>query len=116
MMEQVRLCAVWPTENWLGTSMSNTGLDDCPNMLLWCFRNRISAPRILFFFGGIVLFVLFAHYEANLTASMTSGPGRSTIKSFDDVIKGEYKVVVEDSTSMHIFMQTAQKGSELQRT
>ena len=71
----------------------------------------MSAPRILFFFGGIVLFVLFAHYEANLTASMTSGPGRSTIKSFDDVIKGEYKVVVEDSTSMHIFMQTAQKGS-----
>ena len=22
MMEQVRLCAVWPTENWLGSSMN----------------------------------------------------------------------------------------------
>ena len=23
MMEQVRLCAVWPTENWLGSSMNH---------------------------------------------------------------------------------------------
>ena len=22
MMEQVRLCAVWPTENWLGSSLN----------------------------------------------------------------------------------------------
>ena len=74
--------------------------------------NYLSS-RILFFFGGIVLFVLFAHYEANLTASMTSGPQESGIKSFDDVIKGEYRVVVEDSTSMHIFMKTAQPGSAM---
>ena len=76
--------------------------------------NYLSS-RILFFFGGIVLFVLFAHYEANLTASMTSGPQESGIKSFDDVIKGEYRVVVEDSTSMHIFMKTAQPGSAMHR-
>ena len=38
MMEQFRLCAVWPMENWLGSSMNHiqTGLDDCLNMLLAC--------------------------------------------------------------------------------
>ena len=23
MMEQIRLCTVWPTENWLGSSMNH---------------------------------------------------------------------------------------------
>ena len=71
------------------------------------------SSRIIFVFAGFATFVLYAHYEANLTAMMTSGPKENAIKSFHDVIKGEYKVVVEDSTSMQIFMETARPGSAM---
>ena len=39
MMEQVRLCAIWPMETWLGSWLfhePHTGLDHCLNMLLAC--------------------------------------------------------------------------------
>ena len=47
---QVRLCAVWPLENWLGSSLNQIqgegGLDHCPRILLLCFRVRTSGwPR-----------------------------------------------------------------------
>ena len=45
MMVQVRrLCAVRPTENWLGSSMNHIQgwLDDCLRMLLSCLRKRMS--------------------------------------------------------------------------
>ena len=47
MVEQVRLCAVWPTEKWFSSNMNHIGLEDCLNMLLSCFRKRMSAARIL---------------------------------------------------------------------
>ena len=74
--------------------------------------NQLSS-RIIFVFAGFATFVLYAHYEANLTAMMTSGPKETSIKSFDDVIKGEYKVVVEADTSMEIFLKTADPGSAM---
>ena len=40
MTEQVRLCAVWPTENWPGSSTNH--MDDCLRMLQACFRKRTS--------------------------------------------------------------------------
>ena len=70
MLEQVRLCDVWPMQNWpeasfvfasdrslkvcydrllantklaFGSSMkTHAGLEDCLNMLLSCFRERMS--------------------------------------------------------------------------
>ena len=74
---------------------------------------NLLSSRIIFLFAGLATFVLYAHYEANLTAMMTSGPIETSIKSFDDVIKGEYKVVVEAATSMEIFMRTAEPGSAM---
>ena len=49
MMEQFRICAVWPTEYWIGSSMNHIqGLEDCLNMLLLCFRKRMSdSGRVL---------------------------------------------------------------------
>ena len=74
---------------------------------------NLLSSRIIFLFAGLATFVLYAHYEANLTAMMTSGPIETSIKSFDDVIKGEYKVVVEAATPMEIFMRTAEPGSAM---
>ena len=61
MMEQVRLCAVWPTENWLG-------LNDCLRMLQSCFRKRTSAsisnrgkrPTLMIATAAASLAVVFA--------------------------------------------------------
>ena len=60
MMEQVRLCAVWPMENWLGSSLNQIqGLDHCPRIILLCFRARTSVSPLtsrfefLFFFGVV---------------------------------------------------------------
>ena len=43
MMEQVRLCAVWPTENCLGSSMNHMqGWRIVLNMLQPCFEKGMS--------------------------------------------------------------------------
>ena len=43
MMDQVTLCAVCLTENWLGSSLNQIqGRDNCPIILLSCFRARTS--------------------------------------------------------------------------
>ena len=35
MIEQVRLCAIWPMENWLGSSLNHIKVGDhCPRILL----------------------------------------------------------------------------------
>ena len=74
---------------------------------------RCLPSRIVFFFAGIGTFVLFAHYTADLTAQMTSGPRQSAIKSFADVKGGDFKVIVEHSTSMHIFLEQSRPGTAM---
>ena len=45
-MEQVRLCTVWPQENWLGTSRTTQrGWMNDLNMLLSCFGTKMSGSR-----------------------------------------------------------------------
>ena len=73
MMEQVRLCAVWPTENWLG-------LNDCLRMLQSCFRKRTSAsisnrgkrPTLMIATAAASLAVVFA-----CSQRMYGGRGRA---------------------------------------
>ena len=44
IMEQVRLCAVWPTENWLGSSLNNIqGTTTVRESYSSAFRSRNSA-------------------------------------------------------------------------
>ena len=58
------------------------------------FRNLIEAvelpPRILFFLTGVGTYVIFAYYTADLTARMTSGPGKSAVKSFNDAFEARH--------------------------
>ena len=44
MVEQVRLCAVWPMKDWLGTFRTTIrpGRTNYLNMLLSCFRTKTS--------------------------------------------------------------------------
>ena len=59
MMEQVRLCAVWPMA-WLFLE-PDIGLDHCPTILLSCFRARTSDGGLS---GGWLhsLLVLYHYY------------------------------------------------------
>ena len=56
---------------------------------LW--PNLISARSIVLV---IILcsYVVFSYYNSVLTSWMTSGPAAATIKSFQDVIDGDYQV------------------------
>ena len=42
-MEQAKPCAVWPMENWLGSSMNH--MYDCLRTLQACFRIRMSGDN-----------------------------------------------------------------------
>ena len=46
MLDQVRLCAVRPLENWLGSSLNQIQGWMTGNMLLSCFRKRMSDNRL----------------------------------------------------------------------
>ena len=45
MMEQVRLCALWPMENWLGLSLNQIQGWTTVRESYSCFRGRISGGR-----------------------------------------------------------------------
>ena len=47
MMEQVRLCAVWPTENWLGSSMNHIQGWNTVWICYWHARQNRSLPHFL---------------------------------------------------------------------
>jgi hypothetical protein len=44
---------------------------------------------------------------------MTSGPPSNSIRSFNDVIEKDYKVIVHESTSNHVFLKSANPNSAM---
>ncbi len=69
------------------------GLEVAVYHLLQLAESGISgsgfASRILLLSSGVTTFLLFCHYTADLTARMTSGPPSSSIRSFDDLMRGD---------------------------
>ena len=61
--------------------------------------------------SGISLYLIAAHYEADLTAEMTSSLVETSIKSFDDVIKREYKVIVREGAAQHMELKYSAPGT-----
>ena len=51
------------------------------------------------------------YYTSDLTARMTTRPSPVPIRSFQDVIDGDYKVITRPGTSNHEFLKTAAVGS-----
>ena len=79
---------VWPTENWLGSSMNHirTGLDDCLTMLLPCFRKRMSA---LFSFSGSILVAASKATPPMAACTVALGSQASATKSRSLVVWGQ---------------------------
>jgi hypothetical protein len=74
--------------------------------------DKISA-KVLFFIAGMTTHVVYAYYTSDLTARMTSGPPSNSIRSFNDVIEKDYKVIVHESTSNHVFLKSANPNSAM---
>jgi ABC-type amino acid transport substrate-binding protein len=75
---------------------------------------RMSA-KVIYFVIGIAMYLIFTDYTSDLTSRMTSGLPSISISSFNDVIKVNYKVIVEDSTSNHDFLKSSDHNSAMHK-
>ena len=73
---------------------------------------EISA-RILFLTSAASSYIIFVHYTACLTAVSTTGITESPIRSFSDVIKNDYKVVLVDSSNEHEILKSSKPGTPM---
>ena len=71
---------------------------------------RISA-KILLLTSGISMYLLFMFYSADLTTEMTTGQGLHPVRNFEDVINGDYKVIVMEATGQFEEMKNSLPGT-----
>ena len=74
-------------------------------------RHSTLSSRIVILMCGITFYLIHAYYVSDLTASMTSKPRGHTVKSFNDVIKGDYKILVKDATAQFSQLKSSAPGS-----
>ena len=70
------------------------------------------STKILFILSAVSTYLLYVHYTAYLTAACTSIKG-SSVKSFNDVLKGGYRLIVLENTVAHGMLKSAKPGSPL---
>ena len=69
------------------------------------------SSRIVILICGITFYLIYAYYVSDLTAAMTSKPRGHPVKSFNDVIKGDYKILVKDATAQFSQLKSSAPGS-----
>ena len=60
-------------------------------------NSKKFAPRLLTFTMSILTLFVFAFYTTDITAQMTSGPSDIPIRTFEDVLHHNYKVIARTS-------------------
>ena len=73
------------------------------------------SAKILLLTSGTAMYLLFELYSADLTTEMTTGPGMHPVRNFDDVIKGDYKVIVKGGTAQFNEMTNSMPGTAKHR-
>ena len=68
------------------------------------------SPRLLTLSLSSLTLILFIYYTTDITAKMTSGPPKIPIRTFDDVIKHDYKVISNVAFSKWV-LADAKQGS-----
>ena len=68
--------------------------------------------KILFLISAVSTYLLFIHYTAYLTAASTS-VSECPIKSFSDVIRNGYKVIVWENSVYHDILKLAEPGTPM---
>ena len=71
-----------------------------------------TAPKIVVLAACLLSVLIFAHYNADLTSLMTSGPRSVKIESFEDALASGYRFFVWPETSFEALMKNAPKGIE----
>ena len=56
-----------------------------------------AATRIITLTLSLLAFMMFVFYTTDITAEMTSGPPKIPVRTFDDIIHHDYKVVLSSS-------------------
>ena len=84
-------------------------------LMQWSYDVTVKtiSAKLIFFSASLGLYVIFVIYSADMTARMTSMPPTVPIKSFQDVIDRDYKVVTRPGTSNHEFLKTSAVGSPM---
>ena len=79
--------------------------------LSYPIKDFTLSSRVLLFVSGMALYLVFEYYIADLTGTMTAGPGKHTVRGFDDVLNGDYNILVKKSTAMFEQLENAIPGS-----
>ena len=72
-----------------------------------------TSSKIFFLISAVSTYLIIIHYTAYLTALTTSSIKESPIRSFDDVIKGGYKVVVFKDSFPHRILKSSIPGTPM---
>lgn len=77
----------------------------------------VISSRILFLLSALTSYLLYAHYTAYFTAMTTATyeANDNPIKSFEDVIDSDYKVIVVESTAPHGYLKNARPGTAMHK-
>ena len=73
-------------------------------------NSKQLAPRLLTFTMSILTWLVFAFYTTDITAEMTSGPPIIPIRTFEDVLHYDYKVIARTSYDER-FLASSKPGS-----
>ena len=77
-------------------------------------NSKQLATRLLTLTASYMTFMLFAYYTTDITADMTSGPPGIPIRTFEDVIQHEYKVITTDFGYYRDLLASAKTGTAKQ--
>ena len=73
--------------------------------------NTDLALRIASFSMLMMAYLVFEFYTADLISLMASPPKLSTIKTFEELLNGEYKLIVWAETNEDQYLKSAPVGS-----
>ena len=73
-------------------------------------NSRKMSPRILTLTASFLTFLIFVAFSTDITAEMTSNPSDIPIRTFEDVIKHDYKVVSISRYYSHL-LKSAKHGT-----
>ncbi len=73
---------------------------------------RISS-RMLNLTASLFAYLVYSYYASDLTSRMTSSPPASPVRSFADVIAGDYRVIVKAEASGHEVLATSKPGTAM---
>ena len=73
-------------------------------------NSRKITPRILTLTASLLTFLIFVAFSTDITAEMTSNPSDIPVRTFEDVIKHDYKVVSISRYYTHL-LKSAKPGT-----